>query len=97
VKPTGKECNECEEKGSAAHLVKGLCVKVVRSQRKDWKDCSSVCSTLTGLTAMAIDIAYLYTYASQAIRNPFGGHPEDPVTSITSLSLDPVKLRKRGY
>ena len=60
--------------------------------------CSGVCSTLTGL---AIDIAYLYTYASKtqratvSLRSPFGGHPEDPHNQQTSLGLDLVKLREQ--
>jgi hypothetical protein len=65
VKPTGKESKESKEKGSqssAAHLVEGLCENVVEKSLEGL--CSGVCSMLTGLTAVAINIAYLYTYAS---------------------------------
>ena len=63
VKPTGKDSKESKEKGSqgsAAHLVEGLCEKV-GSEKSVKGLCSSVCSTLTGLTTVAIDIASLYT------------------------------------
>jgi hypothetical protein len=73
VKPTGKESKESKEKSSqssAAHLVEGLCEKVVEMSLEGL--CSGVRSTLTGLTAVAIDIiAYLYTYASQSYNQPY--------------------------
>jgi hypothetical protein len=82
VKPTGKQCKEGEEIGgqnSAAHLVERLC--------------SGVCSTLTDLTVVAIDIAYLYTFASK--RQCFGGHVKETRNQETSLSPDLVKLRSK--
>jgi hypothetical protein len=78
VELTGKESNEGKEKGgesSAAHFVEGLCiVKIVGWQRKEWKNCVQVCVRRTGLTAMAIDIAYLYTNASQSHKPAFPTH-----------------------
>ncbi len=75
-KPTGKESEEGEEKDSQrseAHLVEGLGVSVVGSRATEKIVeglCSSICSTLTGLTTMAIDIAFFYTYAPQSHNQP---------------------------
>jgi hypothetical protein len=55
--------------------------------------CSGVRSTLTDLTVVAIDIAYLYTFASK--RQCFGGHVKETRNQETSLSPDLVKLRSK--
>jgi hypothetical protein len=75
--------------------VEGLSCEGSRATEKRVEGlCSDVCSTLTGLSAVASRV-YIPTRrkARASLLNPFDGHPHEPRKRQTNFVLDLVKFR----